>query len=164
MFHALCRVSRSISACRRKIALFIIQIHHPDEIISPAAPGVFDLNEAGSVSDVLVIGSRAMEPEQRHPRRADIMRSSTISSLALIFMAVARAHAQSYRTAQQQAHAARQAEIRRQNYAKQEAVRLLFSPQGIPALTRPSDPWNYNRPRYYNRPSYIRNQYRAYYR
>jgi hypothetical protein len=92
------------------------------------------------------------------------MRSSTIACLALILMATVPAHAQSQGTAQQQAHTARQAEIRRQNYAKQEAVLLLFGPQGIPALTRPSDPWNYNRPRYYNRPSYIRNQYRAYYR
>jgi hypothetical protein len=157
-------VSRSISPRRRKIALFIIEIHHPKEIVGPAAPGVFDLNAAWSVSDVPVIGSRAMEPEQRHLRRADIMRSSTIACLALILMATAPAHAQSQLIAQQQAHTARPAKIRRQNYAKQEAVRLLFGPQGIPALTRPSDPWNYNRPRYYYQPSYNRNQYRNYYR
>jgi hypothetical protein len=92
------------------------------------------------------------------------MRKPTIVSLALILLSVAPAIAQSKGTAWQQAHAARQAEIRQQNYAKQEAVRLLFGPQGIPALTRPSDPWIYNRPRFYNQPNYNRNQYRAYYR
>jgi hypothetical protein len=90
------------------------------------------------------------------------MRKSKIACFAVILLSVAPAQAQS--TAKRQAHAARQAEIRRQNYAKQEAVRLLFGPQGIPALTRPSDPWNYRRPRYYSPPSYNRNRYRAYYR
>jgi hypothetical protein len=92
------------------------------------------------------------------------MRKTTIACFAMILLAVVPANAQSKGTSQQQAHAARQAEIRRQNYAKQEAVRLLFGPQGIPALTRPSDPWNNQRPRYYYRPSYSRNQYRSYYR
>jgi hypothetical protein len=57
-------------------------------------------------------------------------------------------------TIQQRAYSPRQAEIRRQNYNQQEALRLLFGPQGIPALTRPSDPWNYNRARYYSQPRY----------
>jgi hypothetical protein len=92
------------------------------------------------------------------------MRKSTIACFAVILLSVAPAIAQSQGTGSQQAHAARQAEIRQQNYAKQEAVRLLFGPQGIPALTRPSDPWNYNRPRFYYQPNYNRNQYRAYYR
>ncbi len=91
------------------------------------------------------------------------MRKSTIACFAVILLSVAPAHAQS--TAQRQAHAARQAEIRRQNYARQEAVRLLFGPQGIPALTRPSDPWNYQRPRYYyGRPNSNRYPNRLYYR
>ena len=92
------------------------------------------------------------------------MRKSTIACLALILLSVAPAHAQSQGNSQRQAHIARQEEITRQNYAKQEAVRLLFGPQGIPALTRPSDPWNYQRPRYSYQPNYNRNQYRAYYR
>ncbi len=93
------------------------------------------------------------------------MRNSIVACFALILLSVAPVHAQSRGTVQQQAHAARLAEIRRQNYAKQEAVRLLFGPQGIPALTRPSDPWNYQRPRYYNRQPYVnRNPYQVYYR
>jgi hypothetical protein len=78
------------------------------------------------------------------------MRKTTIVCFAMIFLSVAPAIAQSQGTGSQQAHAARQAEVRRQNYAKQEAVRLLFGPQGIPALTRSSDPWNYNLPRFYH--------------
>ena len=92
------------------------------------------------------------------------MKKTTIACFAMIVLSNAPANAQSKGTAQQQAHSARQAEIRRQNYAKQEAVRLLFGPQGLPALTKPSDPWNYNRPRHYFQPNYNRNQYRAYYR
>ena len=94
------------------------------------------------------------------------MRRTTIACFAVILLAVAPANAQSQGTAQQQAYAARQAEIMRQNYAKQEAVRLLFGPQGIPALTRPSDPWNYRRPRYYYRQPNYNNWYpkRGYYR
>ena len=76
------------------------------------------------------------------------MRKSTIAFFAVVLLSVAPAHAQY--TAQQRAHAARQAEIGRQNDAQQEAIRLLFGPRGIPALTRPSDPWNYQRPRYYS--------------
>jgi hypothetical protein len=91
------------------------------------------------------------------------MRKSTIACFAVILPSVAPAHAQS--TIQRQAHAARQAEIRRQNYSRQEAVRLLFGPQGIPALTRPSDSWNYRRPRYYyGRPNSNRYPTRLYYR
>ncbi len=93
------------------------------------------------------------------------MRKSTIACFALILLSVAPVHAQSQGNSQRQAYIARQQEITRQNYAKQEAIRLLFGPQGIPALTRPSDPWNYNRSRYYYvRPNYNRYQYRAYYR
>ena len=76
------------------------------------------------------------------------MRRSTIACLAFLLPSVAPARAQS--TAQRQAHASRQAEIVRQNHAKQEAIRLLFGPRGIPALTRPSDPWNDRRTRYYD--------------
>jgi hypothetical protein len=92
------------------------------------------------------------------------MRKTTIVCFAAILLSVAPAQAQY--TTQQQAHLARQAEIRRQNYNQQEAIRLLFGPQGIPALTRPSDPWNYQRPRYYyyNRPNYNRYANRYYYR
>ena len=92
------------------------------------------------------------------------MRKTTIACFAVILLSVAPAHAQGQGTAQRQAHAARQAEIRRQNYARQEAVRLLFGPQGIPALTRPSDPWNYRRPRSsYGQPNYNRYPSRLYY-
>jgi hypothetical protein len=92
------------------------------------------------------------------------MRKSTIACFAVVLLSVAPAHAQY--TSQERAHADRQAEIRRQNYAQQEAIRLLFGPQGLPALTRPSDPWNYQRPRYYySQPNYS-NRYpiRGYYR
>jgi hypothetical protein len=68
------------------------------------------------------------------------MRKTTIACFAMIVLAVAPANAQSKGTAQQQAHAVRKVEIRRQNYAKQEAVRLLLGPQGLLALRRPSDP------------------------
>jgi hypothetical protein len=86
------------------------------------------------------------------------MRNFTIAGVVLLLcFAVAPAHAQSGRSRQQQAHDARRAEIRRHNDAQQEAIRLLFGPQGLPALTRPSDPWNYQRPRF----SYVRpNGYR----
>jgi hypothetical protein len=99
-----------------------------------------------------------------HPRRSIIMRKTMIACLAMLLLAVAQANGHSKGVTQQQAHAALRAEIRRQNYAKQEAVRLLFGPQGLPALTRPSDPWNYNRSRYFYRPNYNRNEFRAYYR
>jgi hypothetical protein len=92
------------------------------------------------------------------------MRKSTIAFFAIVLLSVAPARAQY--TTQQRAHTARQAEIRRQNYAQQEAIRLLFGPQGIPALTRPSDSWNYQRPRYYyyTQPNYNRYATRGYYR
>lgn len=49
------------------------------------------------------------------------------------------------------ARAIRRAEIARRNWSQQEAMRLLFGPNGIPALTRPADPWN-ARGYYYRRP------------
>jgi hypothetical protein len=58
------------------------------------------------------------------------MRKSTIACFAIVFLSVAPAHAQY--TTQERAHAAQQAEIRRQNYAQQEATRFLFGPQGSP--------------------------------
>lgn len=46
---------------------------------------------------------------------------------------------------------------------KAEAMRLLFGPNGLPALTRPADPWNrnrYYRPRRpYNRGYGFNNRY-----
>ncbi len=63
-----------------------------------------------------------------------------LAGLVGILLSVAPARAQSpsgYSTRteiQQRAHAARMAEIRRHNYAQQEAIRLLFGPQGLPAL------------------------------
>jgi hypothetical protein len=87
---------------------------------------------------------------------------TSLLTLAVLLLGVAPAGAQTYQ--QQRAHAARQAEIRRQNANQQEAIRLLFGPRGIPALTRPSDPWNYNRPRYYySRPNYVVSPPRVYY-
>jgi hypothetical protein len=77
-----------------------------------------------------------------------------LAGLVGILLSVAPARAQSpsgYSTQteiQQRAHAARMAEIRRHNYAQQEAIRLLFGPQGLPALTRPSDAWNAGRMRF----------------
>jgi hypothetical protein len=89
------------------------------------------------------------------------MRKTTIACLAVTLLSVDPAHAQY--TTQERAHAARRAEIGRQNYAQREAIRLLFGPQGIPALTRPSDPWNYQRPRsYYGLPNYTRDPTRGY--
>ena len=88
------------------------------------------------------------------------MRTSFVL-LAVLLLGAAPAGAQTY---QPRVYTGRQAEIRRQNYAQQEAIRLLFGPQGIPALTRPSDPWNYNRPRYYYRPHYYVSPPRVYYR
>jgi hypothetical protein len=83
--------------------------------------------------------------------------------LAVLLLGAASAGAQTY---QPRPYNARQAKIRRQNYAQQEAIRLLFGPQGIPALTRPSDPWNAYRPRYYyySRPNYHVSPPRLYYR
>ena len=51
----------------------------------------------------------------------------------------------------------------RRNRSQSEAVRLLFGSQGIPALTRPSDPWNVNRGRIYGsyNPSY-QHRYNSY--
>lgn len=46
------------------------------------------------------------------------------------------------------AHAQHVRQILQENYAQEEAIRLLFGPQGIPALMRPADPWNAYRPRY----------------
>jgi hypothetical protein len=89
------------------------------------------------------------------------MRTSFVLS-AVLLLGAATAGAQTY---QPRPYTGRQAEIRRQNYAQQEAIRLLFGPQGIPALTRPSDPWNLNRPRsYYGRPNYYVSPPRRYYR
>jgi hypothetical protein len=99
---------------------------------------------------------------QEVTKKTDTRIASKIACFAVFLLSVAPARAQS--TAQRQAHAARQAEIRRQNYARQEAVRLLLGPQGIPALTRPSDPLNYNRPRLYYQPNYRRYSTRLYYR
>ncbi len=82
--------------------------------------------------------------------------------LAGLLLGAAPAIAQTY---QQRPYAPRQGQFSRENYARQEASRLLFGPRGIPALTRPSDPWNYNRPRYYSaRPNYYANPPRLYYR
>jgi hypothetical protein len=61
----------------------------------------------------------------------------TIALAILCFASAAQAQ-----TPQQRAHMQRQAEIRRHNYAQAEAIRLLFGPNGLPALTRPADPWN----------------------
>jgi hypothetical protein len=56
-----------------------------------------------------------------------------------------------------------QRRYRRRYDPQAEALRLLFGPNGLPALTRPADPWNRRRayPRYvtpynrgYNRPYY----------
>jgi hypothetical protein len=90
------------------------------------------------------------------------MKSSFVLVVVLLLGLNAQAIAQ---TQQQKAYAARIREARTRNYAQQEAIRLLFGPQGIPALTRPSDPWNYNRPRYYpSRSNSYVNPPRRYYR
>jgi len=91
------------------------------------------------------------------------MGKSTLACFAVILLSVAPGYAQY--TTQQQAHSARQEEIRRQNYAQQEALRLLFGPQGIPSLTRPSDHWNFRWPNYrYSRPNDTRYPTNGYYR
>jgi hypothetical protein len=87
------------------------------------------------------------------------------SSFVLVAVLLLGASPASAQTSRQRTPAARQSEIGRQNDNQQEAIRLLFGPQGIPALTRPSDPWNYNRPRYYrSRPNSYLNPPRRYYR
>ncbi len=85
---------------------------------------------------------------------------TSFAFLAVLLLGAAPAIAQ---VDQPRPYSPRQAEIGRRNQARRQASRLLFGPRGIPALARPSDPWNYNRPRSYRgRPNDFANRARPY--
>lgn len=63
----------------------------------------------------------------------------TLMVFAILMASASMVHAQ---TPVEKARARRRAEVARRNYSQSEALRLLFGPQGLPALTRPADPWN----------------------